>query len=77
MRRLLLFYCSTKCAAKLYILSSIIYGHAHAGTRSIRSLVPRPSAPRPVGKLEREKGEEGLVNGHTSSAGMLAELIKT
>ena len=44
------------------------------------SLVPRPSAPCPVGKLEREKRKEGLVNRHTtscSSAGMLAELIKT
>ena len=42
------------------------------------SLVPRPSAPRPFGKLEREKWKEGLVNGLTtacSSAGMLAELI--
>ena len=44
------------------------------------SLIPRPSVPRPVGKLEREKRKEGLVNGHTTScnsAGMLAELIKT
>ena len=43
------------------------------------SLVLRPSAPRPFGKLEREKWKEGLVNGLTtscSSAGMLAELIK-
>ena len=42
------------------------------------SFVPRPSAPRPFGKLEREKWKEGLVNGLTtacSSAGMLAELI--
>ena len=30
------------------------------------SLVPRPSAPRPVGKLERENRKEGLVNGHTT-----------
>ena len=30
------------------------------------SLVPRPSAPRPFGKLEREKWKEGLVNGHCS-----------
>ena len=39
---------------------------------------PDPPRPRPVGKLEREKWKEGLVNGHTttcSSAGMLAELI--
>ena len=28
---------------------------------SNRSLVPGPSAPRPVGKLEREKRKEGLV----------------
>ena len=44
------------------------------------SLVPRPSVPRPVVKLEMEKWKEGLVNWHTtacSSAGMLAELIKT
>ena len=40
---------------------------------------PDPPRPRPVGKLEREKRKEGLVNGHTttcSSAGMSAELIK-
>ena len=30
------------------------------------SLVPRPSAPRPVRKLEREKRKEGLVNGRCS-----------
>ena len=29
------------------------------------NLVPRPSAPCPVRKLEREKRNEGLVNGHT------------
>ena len=41
---------------------------------------PDPPRPRPVGKLEREKRKEGLVNRQTttcSSAGMLAELIKT
>ena len=41
---------------------------------------PDPPRPRPVGKLEREKRKEGLVNRHTTmciSAGMLAELIKT
>ena len=33
----------------------------------VSSLVPRPSArPRPVGKLEREKRKEGLVNRHWS-----------
>ena len=31
------------------------------------SLVPRPSIPRPFGKLEREKWKEGLVNGLTTS----------
>ena len=30
------------------------------------SLVPRPSASRSFGKLEREKWKEGLVNGHCS-----------
>ena len=58
------------------------------GWRVIKGAMPRgifvvsspdPPRPRPVGKLEREKRKEGLVNRHTttcSSAGMLAELIK-
>ena len=54
--------------------------HVYKEVREAASLVPRPSAPRSFGKLEREKWKEGLVNGLTtpcSSAGMLAELIKT
>ena len=33
------------------------------GMQVVTSLVPRPSTPRPFGKLEREKWKEGLVNG--------------
>ena len=54
------------------------YTRAHTGPGLVSS--PDPPRPRPVGKLEREKRKEGLVNRHTttcSSAGMLAELIKT
>ena len=63
------------------VVLTLAHGYlAFPQCRVLASLVPRPSATTPVGKLEREKRKEGLVNRHTitcSSAGMLVELIKT
>ena len=56
----------------------LLTGHGQ-GTRELVSS-PDPPHHAHFGKLEREKWKEGLVNGLTtpcSSAGMLAELIKT
>ena len=77
----LLFYGRGHCLAAVHA-PSLINQLEGASCRSRSRIVssPDPLRPRPVGKLEREKRKEGLVNRHTttrSSAGMLAELIKT
>ena len=53
---------------------TVIY---RVGVRVGFSLVPRPSSPRPIGKIGEGKMGGGSGTASCSSAGMLAELIKT
>ena len=63
-----IFCTNLKCTHPFVQFKFSVYGHTQTDRQSCNavplSLVPRPSAPRPFGKLESEKWKEGLVNGH-------------